>query len=103
MELEEDCFLVGFHQKVQNEREKAWHGRHIKLCTFKVNELLLLYDSKFTNFPRKFQMHWLGPYVIKEIMDGGTVHLAKLNRKPLPRKLNRSRLKLYIGDPSPVR
>jgi len=52
---------------------------HIKLCTFKVNDLVLLYDNKFTNFLGKFQMHWLGPYVVKEIMDGGTVQLMKLN------------------------
>lgn len=24
-ELEEDMFLVGFHQKVQKESERAWH------------------------------------------------------------------------------
>jgi len=36
-ELEEDIFFTRFHQQVQKEREKAWHDRHIKLCTFKVN------------------------------------------------------------------
>ena len=53
-------------------------------------------------FPGKFQMHWLGPYVIKEIMDGGAVKLIKMNGEPFPRKVNRSRLKLYTGDPAPV-
>eukprot|EP00253_Pinus_taeda_P012816 PITA_12816 len=75
-QLEEDRFLVGFHQQVQKGREKAWHGRHIKLRTFKVNDLVLLYDSKFDKFLGKFQMHWLGPYFIKEIIDGGVVQLA---------------------------
>ena len=65
MELEEDKFLAGFHQQVQKECEKSWHDRHIKLHTFMVNDLVLLYDSKFTKFPRKFQIHWLGPYIIK--------------------------------------
>ena len=32
--LEEDRFIVGFHQKVQKEREKAWHDRHIKRNIF---------------------------------------------------------------------
>jgi len=72
-ELEEERFLVGFHQQVQKQREKAWHDRHIKLRTFKLNDLVLLYDSKFDKFPRNFKMHWLGPYVIKEITDGGEV------------------------------
>lgn len=49
-ELEEEQFLVGFHQQIQKQREKAWHDHHIKLCTFKVNELVLLYDSKFEFF-----------------------------------------------------
>lgn len=42
MELEEDKFLVGFHQQVQKGREKSWNDRHIKLGTFKVNDFLLL-------------------------------------------------------------
>ena len=60
IELEEDRFLVGFHQQVQKEHEKAWHNRHIKLRTFKVNDLVLLYDNKFDKFQGKFWMHWLG-------------------------------------------
>ena len=44
--LEEDRFLAGSHQKVKKEQEKACHDRHIKLCTFKVNDSVLLYDSK---------------------------------------------------------
>ena len=28
--LEEDCFIAGFHQQVQKDRENAWHDRHIK-------------------------------------------------------------------------
>lgn len=100
MELKEDPFFVGLHQQVQKECEKAWHDCHIKLCTFNVNDLFLLYDSKFTKFLGKFQMHWLGPYLIKEITDGDTVHLVKLNREPFPRRVNGSRLKLYTGDPA---
>eukprot|EP00253_Pinus_taeda_P030957 PITA_30957 len=72
-ELEEERLMAGFRQQIQKQREKAWHDRHIKLRTFKVNNLVLLYDSKFDKFPGKFRMHWLGPYVIKEIIDGGVV------------------------------
>lgn len=34
--LEEDRFIVGFHQQVQKEREKVWHDRHIKQKKFQV-------------------------------------------------------------------
>ena len=30
LELEEDIFIAGFQQQVQEAREKAWHDRHIK-------------------------------------------------------------------------
>jgi hypothetical protein len=35
LELKEDRFIVGFHQKVQKEREKYYHDRHIKRKEFK--------------------------------------------------------------------
>lgn len=34
MEIEEDRFVVGFHQKVEKVRQKAWHDRHIKRKKF---------------------------------------------------------------------
>ena len=54
--LEEDRFIVGFHQKVQKAREKAWHDRHIKNKTFQIGDLVLLYDSKFIKFPGKLRL-----------------------------------------------
>ena len=89
--------MVGFHQQVQKQRENAWHDRHIKLCTFKVNDLDLLYDGRFDKFPGKFRMHWLGPYIIKENINGGVVQLVKLNVEPFPGKVNGSRLKPYTS------
>jgi len=56
-EIEEEIFLARFHQQVQKQHEKAWHDRHIQLQTFKVNDMVLLYDSKFDKFPGKFRMH----------------------------------------------
>lgn len=90
LELEEDCVLPGFHEQVQKAWEKAWHDHHIKKRTFKNEYLVLIYDCKFTNFPGKFQMHWLGPYIIKDITYGGAVQLTKLNEELIPGKTNRS-------------
>lgn len=58
---------------------------------------MLLYDSKFDKFLGKLRMHWLGSYVIKEIIDGGALQLVKLNGDPFPRKVIGSHLKPYIG------
>jgi hypothetical protein len=78
MELEEDMILAGFHQEVQKARDKACHDRHIKKKRFKEGDLVLLYDNKFLQHPGKFRMHWLGPYEVKYVIDGGSVQLKDL-------------------------
>ena len=93
--LEEDHFIAVFHQQVQKAREKEWHDRHIKHKTFKIRNLVLLYDSKFAKFPGKFCVHWLGPYQVKHVTSGGVVQLAKLNGEVFPTLVNGSRMKRY--------
>ena len=88
---------------MQKDHEKAYHDFHIKKCTFKNEDLVLLCDSNFTNFPGKFYMHWMGPYIIKEITNGNAIQLAKLNEELFLGKFNGSQLMLYRGDPSPMK
>jgi ABC-type thiamine transport system substrate-binding protein len=71
--MEEDRILAGFHQQVQKERDKAWHDRHIKKKTFKEGYLVLMYDNKSIQHPRKLRMHWLRPYEVKTVTYGGVV------------------------------
>jgi hypothetical protein len=73
MELEEDMFIIGFHQWVQKEREKAYHDRHIKRKAFKQGDLVLLYANKFMKHPGKFMTHWLGPFEVAHVTKGGAV------------------------------
>lgn len=47
-------------------------------------------------------MHWLGPYVVKEITNGGAVQLAKPNGELFLGRMNGSRLKLYTRDHAPA-
>ena len=93
--LEEEHFIVRFHQQAQKEREQAWHDRHIKHKTFKEGHLVLLYENKFVKFLGKFCMHWLGTYQVKHVTSGGVVQLAKLNREVFSTLVNGSKLKLY--------
>lgn len=65
-----------------------------------MNDLVLLHDSKFDKFTGKLIMHCLGPYVIKEITDGGAIQLVKLNEEPFPGNVNGSHLKPYTGGPT---
>ena len=61
---------------------------------------MLLYDSKFVKIPGKFKMHWLGPYHIQYVTEGGAIQLSKLNEELLPTLINGSRLKLYSDSHS---
>ena len=97
--LEEYWFITGFHQQVQKEREKAWHERHIKRKAFKEGDLVILYDNKFAKFLGKFRMHWLGPYQVKHVKDGGAIQLVKLRDEMFPTLVNGSRLKIYEDNP----
>ena len=99
VELEEDRFVVGFHQQVQKNREKTWHDRHNKIKAIKAGDLVLMYDNMFVWFPRKFCMHWLGPYQVRHVIEGGATILVKLDGTMLPTMVNGSRLKLYKDDP----
>ena len=72
-----------------------WHNHHIKRKMFKEGDLVLLYDSKVLQHPWKMKMHWLGPYEVKDITDGGDVYLRDLAGTDLRGMVNGSRLKLY--------
>jgi hypothetical protein len=93
--MEEDQILEGFHQQVQKLRDKAWHDCHIKRNTFKEGDLVFLYDSKALQHPGKLRMHWLGPYEVKVVTDGGVVQLKDLAGADLIGMINKSWLKLY--------
>lgn len=53
------------------------------------------YVDKLGDYRQKFisLMHWMRPYVIKEITDGGAVQLMKLNGELFPGKVTDSEVK----------
>jgi transposase InsO family protein len=101
MELEEDRFIVGFHLQVQKEREKSYHDRHIKKKAFKQGDLVLLYDNKFMKHPRKFRTHWLGPFEVVYVTEGGAAELKTLNGEWKDGLVNGIRLKMYCDNQLP--
>jgi hypothetical protein len=88
MDMEEDRILAVFHQEVQKARDKSWHDRHIKRKSFKEGNIILLYDSKCFQHLDKFRMHWLGPYEVKTITDGGSMQLKDLEGIELKGMIN---------------
>jgi hypothetical protein len=89
MTMEEDRILARFHQQFQKERDKAWHDRHMmKKKTFKEGDIVLMYDIKLFQHPRKIKMHWLGPYEVKFVIDGGVLHLRDSSGAELKGMIN---------------
>jgi hypothetical protein len=62
-----------------------------------------MYDNKSFQHPGKLRMHWLGPYKVKSITDGGDVQLKYLSGIELRGIINGSRLKLYKDSRPPTR
>ena len=90
LHLEEERFFTGFHQNVEKQRQKVWHDRHIKNMQFQVRCLVLMYDRKLLKYPEKLKAHWLGPYIVKEITDGGAVKLQKFDGTKVRGMVNES-------------
>jgi hypothetical protein len=53
------------------------------------------------NHPRKFIMHWLGPYEVAYVAEGGDVQLKTLNGEWKEGLVKGSRLKLYYDNELP--
>ena len=96
--LEEERFIAGFHQNVEKQRQTVWHDRHIKNKQFSVGGLVLMYANNFFKHPRKLKTHWLGPYLVKEIVDGGAMKLEKMDGMEVRGHINGSRLKPYFDN-----
>ena len=93
--LEKDRFVASYHQNVEKVRQKAWHDRHIKNKQFHIEDLVLLYDSKFLKHPSKLRTHWLGSYIVSQITEGRAMQLKKLDGTPFKGLVNGSRLNPY--------
>ena len=57
-----------------------------------------MYDSNFFKQPSNLKTHWLGPYVVKTIADGGVVKLENLDGTKVRGILNGIRLKPYFDS-----
>jgi hypothetical protein len=101
MELEEDRFIVGFHQHIQKEREKAYRDRHIKRKEFKQGYLVLLHDNKFMKHRGKFRTHWLEPFEVAYVTERGVSYLKTIKGEWKDGLVNGSRLKLYYDNQMP--
>jgi hypothetical protein len=102
MTMEEDQILAGFHQQVQETRDKSWHDRHMRKKTFKEGDLVLMYDNKSFQHLGKLRMHWPGPCEVKSVTNGGYVQLRDLSSAEIRGMINGSRLKMCKDSGPPT-
>ena len=57
IQMEEECFVIGFHQNTEKQRQKSGHDCHIRINHLKVGGLVLLYDNKFLKHLVKLKTH----------------------------------------------
>jgi hypothetical protein len=93
--------LQDFISRFKRNEKRAYHDRHIKKKEFKQGDMVLVYDSKFMKHPGKFITHWLGPYDIAYVIEGGVAQLKTLNGEWKEGLENGSWLKLYYDNQLP--
>lgn len=97
-ELEELRLDAYENAKIYKERTKKWHDRHIIPKTFKIGDLVLLYNSRLKLFPGKLKSKWGGPYEVKKVYPHGAVDVWSEETGEF--KVNGQRLKKYfVGHP----
>lgn len=77
--LDEMCLLALKCTTIIQQQRAKWHERLIKKNFFQKGDLVLLYDSRFQDFPGKLQKRWLGPSEITEVYDNWIVCLTTIN------------------------
>ena len=54
-----------------------------------------MYDNKFFKHPGKIKTHWLGPYIVMHITNGGAMQLHNLDGTPIKGLVNGCWVKPY--------
>ena len=81
-------------ESIQRRSKITFHKRH-KKRTLSVGTLVLLQDARKLDFPGKFDVLWLGPYLVSEVFANNSLQLETLNGERVPTRTSGSRCKEY--------
>ena len=73
---------------------KIWHDKHLVRREFKVENKVLMYNSRLKLFPGKLRSRWSGPFEITKVFSYRVVEISHPKKGSF--KVNGARLKLYI-------
>ena len=80
----------------QQHQMKERFDRPLIKSTILPGDYVLLYDSRYANFPGKLHTRWMGPYLVHQVFSNGSVQLANITGEVYPVRVNQYRLKPYF-------
>eukprot|EP00253_Pinus_taeda_P025048 PITA_25048 len=84
--------------KSHKKRVKAQFDKNVKPRAFSEGNLVLLYDQEFDKLGAgKFKSLWMGPYIVKRVLEKGTYELVDYDGIPLVQPHNKLYLKRYYA------
>ena len=85
-------------KEVQAKRKEVYDKRITTDKGIEEGGLVLVYDSRYKNFPGKLHTRWMGPFRVDKIYSNGSLQLSDLEGYPMDTRVNGSRVKLYRPD-----
>ena len=61
--------------KIDKEKTKAWHNKHIVRKEFEPGRRVLLFNSQLKLFLGKLKSKWLGPFTVTQVFSYGGVEI----------------------------
>ena len=83
--------------KLYKYRLENLHNRRVKPPTFLTGELVLrrVFENTVNPTDEKFQLNWVGPYIVVRVGTTGSYALSRLDETVVPRMWNAMHLKKY--------
>ena len=70
-------------EAIQRRRKKTFDKRNKKRA-FEPGMLVMIQDARKLDFPGKFDVLWMGPYVVQAVFPNNSLQLGTLNGKSFP-------------------
>lgn len=94
-EIRQDDAMVN---KAHKKHIKAQYEKSLKPRVFSEGDLVLLYDLEYDKFGLgKFELMWLGPYIVKHVLAKGAYDIVDFDGVPLVQPRNGMYLKKYYA------
>jgi hypothetical protein len=97
LELEEIRLDAYENSRIYKDKTKALHDKLIKSKSLKINDKVLVFNTRHKLHPGKLKSRWVGPFVITKVCDNGVYEVTS-EQTEKTFKVNGHRLKLYYGN-----